>query len=386
MISYQNTFKLFSIAILLINLLASCEGKVRSVPSNEKEIPNLYAKGFQVFEGESYWVLTVTKAFGGTHKPFKYLILEDKNVVRPEGDFDAVVTLPIEQVILTSTTQIPHLDLLSSTEKLIGFPNLDLISSPLSRKHIEYGAVRDLGSGAQANVEMMVDLEPDWVMISTMGEDLKHLDLLKTVGIPALINGEYVEQHPLGRAEWIKFTGVLLGKFEQACKVFEEIANEYLEASQLVDENASINRPTVMAGVMYKDIWYVPGNDSWGAQLLKAAGGMYIFDDQEGTGSAQLSYEYVLDQAQDAEFWLGASDYTSLEAMRASDKRYVNFAAFKLGNVYSYTSKKGETGGIEYFELGYMRPDLILKDLIKILHPELLPDYSMYFYAKLDEN
>ncbi|MFD2036986.1 ABC transporter substrate-binding protein [Belliella marina] len=382
---YITLLKSEFITLVFLLVFVSC-GQKKNVKIESKDFfKNSYATGFQVFNGEGFWILEVTQAFPGEHEPFRYLVMENGKVARPEGVFDAVVTLPIDKVVLTSTTQIPHLDLLDCTEKLAGFPNLNLISSKKARERISAGLVEDLGSGAQSNVEMMIDLEPDWVMISTMGEDLKNLELLKTAGVPAVINGEYVEQHPLGRAEWIKFTGVLLGKYEESKVVFEEIEHEYLEALALVSVISDDTKPSVMAGVMYKDIWYVPGNDSWGAQLLTAAGGKYIFEEQSGIGSAQLNYEYVLDKAQEADYWLGASDFVTLEAMKGADRRYADFGAFKNGNVYSYTSKKGETGGIEYFELGYMRPDLILKDLIKILHPSVLPEYSLYFYSKLNE-
>lgn len=374
----------FIFLFALMVMTFSCQ-----TPKAEKEVdlvklPLDYAIGFEVFQGEGFKIIKVNKAFPGEHKPFSYLIKEDDKATLPEGDFDAVIRFPIQKVILTSTTQIPHLDYLGRTDYLIAFPNLNLISSEKARVRIDEEHVTDLGSGAQANIEKMIDLEPDWIMISTLGEDLRNLDMLKTAGIPAVINGEYVEQHPLGRAEWIKFTGALLGKWDEALAVFEGIKLEYEKASQLVKEDLSI-KPSVMAGVMYKDIWYVPGSESWGAQLLEAAGGQYLFEDQKGTGSAQMSYEYVLDKAIDADFWLGASDFKNLTEMGESDPRYKSFKAFQKGEIYTYTLKKGATGGVEYFELGYLRPDLILQDLIKILHPTLLPDYQLYFYTKLEK-
>ncbi|HCB47875.1 MAG TPA: iron ABC transporter substrate-binding protein, partial [Algoriphagus sp.] len=104
-----------------------------------------------------------------------------------------------------------------------------------------------------------------------------------------------------------------------------------------------------------------------------------------GTGSLQLNYEYVLDQALNSDFWIGSADFSNLEEMGSNEPRYRSFAAFQKRNVFTYTGKKGPKGGLEYFELGYMRPDWVLKDIIKILHPELLPDYELYFYTRLDE-
>lgn len=368
----------------MIFSVLSCKNQDKEVGNSLKKISLTYAKGFEILKGDGYWEIEVSQPWTGATQSFRYLILE-KNSAKPEGDFDAIVQLPVNKIILTSTTQVPHLDLLNETEKLIGFPNTDLISSPKTRELINEKKVKELGAGPATNPEMVIDQAPDWIMVSTLGEDIRYLDLLKTAGVPALINGEYVEQHPLGRAEWIKFTGILLGKYEEAKKVFDKVESSYLEAKKLINRREKTSFPTVLSGVLYQDIWYAPGSESWGAKILENAGGNYIFEDQKGTGSVQLSYEYVLDRGLEADFWIGSADFSNIQKMGESEPRYRAFEAWKNGKVYSYTLKQGATGGLEYFELGYMRPDLILKDLIKILHPELLPDYELYFYQQLHE-
>lgn len=370
--------------LLLFGSFSGCKQEVSGEKGEVETLPLKYAKGFTIFRGKDFWEIEVTQPWTGSDQTFRYLVLEE-NAEKPAGEFSAFVQLPIEKIILTSTTQIPHLDLLNSTEKLIGFPQVDLISSPKAWELINSGKVTDLGSGPSANTEMVIDLNPDFILISTLGEDLRYMDLLAQAGVPALINGEYVEQHPLGRAEWIKFTGVLLGKYEESVAVFETIETEYLEAEKLVENLTETNRPTVLSGVMYQDIWYAPASESWGAQILKNAGGRYVFGDQPGTGSLQLNYEFVLENALETDFWIGSADFADLESMGKSEPRYQAFQPFKSGKIFTYTLKKGPKGGLEYFELGYMRPDLILKDLIKILHPNLLPAYELYFYRQLDE-
>lgn len=376
-------YRLMLLGLILPFISCQQESKVESLEISSIQLS--YANGFSVERGDGFWLLTVKQAYPGAKESYRYLVLEEgADLTAIEGDYDAVVQLPVSSLVMTSTTHIPHLDYLGVTEYLTAFPNLNLISSESMRKHIHTGQVQDLGSGPSANIEMILDLAPDWIMISTLGEDLGYLELLKKGGIPAVINGEYVEQHPLGRAEWIKFTGALLGKWEQAVGVFEEIERNYQEILAL-RETIDVKSPSVLSGVMYKDIWYMPGADSWGARLLAEAGGNYLFQDQKGIGSSQLSYEVVLDRGQEAEFWIGAADYPNLKAMGESEPRYRAFDAWKKGNVYTYTKKKGETGGLEYFELGYLRPDLIVKDLMLIFYPELFPDDSMYFYQKLDD-
>jgi iron complex transport system substrate-binding protein len=362
-------------------LLVSCEEK--QVQNQQKiPVPLDFATGFELYQGEGFWEIEVSQGYAGSSDTYRYLVLDSGVQVNSSG-YDAVVQLPIDAVVLTSTTQVPHLDALGQTDLLIGFPQTDLISSTKARAGIAAGKVKELGAGPSANPELVLELQPDWIMISTLGEDLRYLDIFKQAGIPALINGEYVEQNPLGRAEWIKFTGVLLGNYTEALAQFEQIKKDYQEAEVLASSLQNKEWPAVLSGVMYQDIWYAPGGESWAAQLLEKAGGSYVFGKEGAAGSLQLNYEVVLDQGTAAPIWIGAADFASLEEMGKIEPRYQAFAAWKTGEVYTYTAKKGATGGLEYFELGYLRPDLILKDLIKILHPELLPGYEPYFYQKL---
>ena len=362
-------------------LLFSCEEK--QVEDQQKiPVPLDFATGFKLYQGEGFWEIEVSKGYTGSSETYRYLVL-DSGVNLNSSGYDAVVQLPIDAVVLTSTTQVPHLDALDQTDVLMGFPQTDLISSPRARARIAAGKVKELGAGPSANPELVLELQPDWIMISTLGEDLRYLEVFKQAGIPALINGEYVEQNPLGRAEWIKFTGLLLGKYKEALAQFEQIKKDYNEATSLASSIPEKDKPRVLSGVMYQDIWYAPGGDSWAAQLLEKAGGSYVFGKEGASGSLQLNYEVVLDQGTTAPVWVGAADFASRAEMGTREPRYQAFAAWQTGELYTYTAKKGETGGLEYFELGYLRPDLILKDLIKILHPQLLPEYQPYFYQKI---
>lgn len=370
--------------LLYVGIMACSPSKREEALAGLERVPLSYAKGFGIWQGEGYKVVEVSQAYPGKHEPFRYLVLEEGQPDYDPGDYDAVVTLPLNSIVLTSTTQVPHLDLLGISGLMTGFPNTDLISSAAMRRHIESGGVKDLGKGVLPNIETLIALDPDLMVVSTMGDNLQLVSLLDKAGIPAVLNGEYTEQDPLGRAEWIKFTGAVTGRYAESVEVFEEIESEYVNLKGNIAAATIAHKPAVMAGVMYNDIWYAPAASSWATFFLRDAGGDYIFKDETGTGSLQLSYEFVLDRAIHAEYWIGAADFKNLQHMKEVDPRYGHFKAFKKGEVYTFTKKKGPTGGLEYFELGYMRPDIILKDLVKILHPELLPDYEPYFYEKLN--
>lgn len=382
----MNLYKFTYWYVLLVLLsLESCHQKKDTLGEGEwDEIPLKFANGFTIKQKEGATLVEVLEAFPKSHRSYRYMVIDESSSADSTG-YDAVIRLPIKNVVLTSTTQIPHLDLLHGTNLLAGFPNLDLISSELVRSRINQNAIVELGTGPAPNMEKILDLSPDWVMLSTLGNDLAQLDIYKRTGIPAILNGDYVEKHPLGMAEWIKVTGALIGKLDEAIAQFDQIASAYHEAEKLVNESQLEHKPTVMTGVMYQDIWYAPAAESWASVLLQAAGADYLFKSEPGKGSLSLNYEFVLDRAMDAELWIGAADHTSLQSIKSSDKRYTLFRPFLEKNIYTYTNKRGGKGGLLYFEQGYVRPDLVLKDLIKIIHPHLLPDYELYFYKRLDE-
>ena len=135
---------------------------------------------------------------------------------------------------------------------------------------------------------------------------------------------------------------------------------------------------------MHKDVWYLPNGSSPEAQLLKDANVNYLWKDTSGNGSLALSFEAVFEKAKDADLWLSPSYYSSLEQLESANTLYTNFKAFKNKAIYSFTNTTGKTGGVLYYELGTARPDLILKDLIKVSHPKLLEDYTPFFFKPLE--
>jgi iron complex transport system substrate-binding protein len=163
--------------------------------------------------------------------------------------------------------------------------------------------------------------------------------------------------------------------------VFREIEQKYQQLMTLTESAA--DKPPVFSGILYGDTWFAPGGNSFVARFIEDAGGYYTWGDQKIAGSVELSFEAVLDRNVKTNFWIGAGGFLSKHAIEDSDPRYANFHAFKTGDIYNYHGRIGATGGFEYLELGGARPDLVLADFMKILHPELLPNYQFYFFKKL---
>jgi len=293
-----------------------------------------------------------------------------------------VVQVPVQNLIVTSTTHIPSLDMLGETDKLIAFPNLSYISSEHTRKRIAEGKLTEIGNNESINTENVIDLQPDVMIGFAVTGNNKTYETLQRAGIPIVFNGDWTENHPLGKAEWIKFFGAFFDKNEVAAQLFSEIETEYTTIKELAQ--TADNTPTVLSGALWKDIWYLPEGKSWGAQFIADANGAYLWADSEGTGSIALNVETVLDRAQHADFWIGPGQFTTYSQLADAHKAYTQLDAYKNKTVYSFSSLKGETGGIIYYELAPNRPDLVLKDLVKILHPELLPEHEFYFFRALE--
>ena len=264
---------------------------------------------------------------------------------------------------------------------LVGFPKHKYISSSKTRELIDAGLVKDIGSLLSLNTEMILDINPEVIVGFSSNSDNKAFELLERSGIQTLMNGSWLESHPLGRAEWIKIYGHLFHKETQADDYFKNIETNYNNAVTLAKQATA--KPTVLSGNMYKDVWYVPGGNSYAAKLIADANGDYYWKNNTDTGSLSLSFESVYDTAAKADIWIGGGKLTTVNELIQFEEKYNLFDAVKNGNVHSKDLKKGPTGGILYYEQGSLHADWLLLDLVKILHPNLVPDYSFHFYQKL---
>lgn len=288
---------------------------------------------------------------------------------------------PLERVVCTSTTHLPYFEMLGKTDAVIGFPNVNYISSPAFVKRAKNGDIQDLGPDGNLNLELLLSLQPDAVIAFDMGGESAMLDKIEEAGIPVIYNADFLETSPLGRAEWIRFFGALLGEDQAADSIFRVIASDYERLSRLAKK--SKEKPKVLSGVVYGDTWFLPGGKNWSSVFYENAGGEYVYANDSTTGWMELSFEAVFDRAADAPYWIGTSTFDTKAALLAADARYAGFEAFQSDRVYNYSKRKGPQGGYDFLESGYARPDLVLGDLIKILHPELLPDYETVYFEPL---
>ncbi|MBX2964288.1 MAG: ABC transporter substrate-binding protein [Cyclobacteriaceae bacterium] len=375
----------FSVVIvLLFGISTACtpdKGSRVNESSHSETIGLKYAKGFTITQLEHGKLIEVTQPYPGAKTGFRYLLLnKDKSI--PHNITNAkIISVPVSRVVCTSTSHIPLLDYLNESEALVGFPTTDYISSVKMRALIAQGLVTDLGIDKGMDLERLALLKPDITMAYSLSGDFGQFKKIEELGIPIIVNAEFLEEHPLGRAEWIKFMAAFFNKEKLADSIFRAIEHNYYDTYEKVSHVQT--KPTVMSGIVYGDTWFLPGGENYASQLLHDAGGNYLWSDTPSNGFLELSFESVYEKAHQADLWIGVASFKALAEIEKAEIRYTKFKAFQTGQVYTYDARKGARGGSEFLELGYLRPDIILNDLVKIIHPNALPEHTLYFHQKL---
>lgn len=343
-----------------------------------------YAKKFSIEKTGDIIIIKVFAPWPDADQDFTYALIPRERaaaITLDKDAYDAIILTPIERIVVTSTTHIPTLEMLGVEHTLVGFPDTDYISSEKTRTLIDAGKVKDIGQNDEINMELLIDLQPELVIGFSINNSNPTYKKIQNVNIPVIYNGDWTEATPLGRAEWIHFFAPFFQKEKKATEIFNIIEESYLEAKELALK--ATKKPTVLAGAMYKDIWYLPAGESFQAQYLLDANANYIWKDSKGTGSLSLSIESVLDKAVNADVWIGPARFKSYEDMKKASETYTQFAPFQHKNIFTTANTVGKTGGTMYYELAPTRPDIVLKDIIKAIHPEILPNYKPFFFKPL---
>lgn len=340
------------------------------------------ASGLAIYKYKGYSMVKVNNPWPEANIDFTYILKEKSAVIPDSLQKYPIIQVPLQSIVVTSTTNIPFLEMIGAENKLVGFPHTDYVSSEKTRRLIDNGSVKNVGQNEKLNMEQLIDIAPDLIVTFGIDNNNPMIKNLQKSGLKVMIQGDWMEQSPLGKAEWLKLYGVLFGKEKEAEMLFDKIAKNYNEALQLVSNIKP--ESTVLYGSMYQDQWFVAKGNSWAAQFMKDAKANYLWANLEGTGSQPLSFEQVLDKAKNATHWIASGSFKTRSELEKSNPHYSQFEAFSNKNIYTFESKTGAKGGSIYYELGPSRPDLILKDYIKIFHPQLLPNYTFSFAQKLN--
>ena len=314
---------------------------------------------------------------------------EKKNIhlYRHYDDHQDTLTIELvkkpERLIVLATPHMAMLDTLGELKKIVAISSTQYLWNPQIIAAVEKGNIIELGSDQSLDVEAIVALNPDLVIISAFPGGLSpSLQQLAQLGIQILPMAEWQESSLLGRAEWIKVIGALVDRLEGASEIFDHIVDEYQKINRLTDAVSS--KPTILSSLPYKGLWSVPGGDSYMGKLFKEAGADYFWQNSPGKGSIHLDFEAVYPIGMEADFWLSPGAVTRMEDLLAQDSRFADFPSVQSGKVYHSYKRSTINSGNDYWESGVINAHLILADVVKILHPTLLPDHKLFYFAPLN--
>lgn len=338
-----------------------------------------HAQNFSLTYAEGYQVLTVDQPTPGA-APESYVLVTCGATpeLPPELASAQRITVPIDSLYSGSTTHLPLLVDLGRVDVLTGVATAGYVSSPEVLAALDAGAVAEYAPTEQIDVERVVTGRPDVLM--TGGFDDPAHATLRQAGIPVVANAEYLEPTPLGRAEWIKVMAALTGDELRAAAVFDQVEAAYTETAARAAGAVPV---PVVAGSLFQGTWSVPAGGSYLGRLLDDAGGANPWASDPSTSSLTLDLETVYATAGQAPVWLATQDWADRAAALAADPRYGELAAMRDGRVWTANRAIGPGGGNDFYERGVTRPDLVLADLVAILHPELAPGHEQTFYTEL---
>jgi len=367
-------------------LLACCTSNPKGTSQSKMEIADTikYAKGFKISRIGNIKILRVFNPWEGAKG------IEYKYVLCPKGDKIPdtlrnanIIYTPVKRIVCLSTTHIALLSFLDKRNTLIGAASPKYISDSVVCQMYKEKKVLDVGFDQALNYEILVSLKPDVVLAyGIQGETATQYKKLEELGIKVVLNGEYLESSPLGKLEWVKFLAAFYDVSADASVKFNKIEQEYIHLAGMCDSLK--HRPKIMCGLPWKGAWYVPGGKSYIAEMIKDAGGDYLWNDLSLRESVPLNFEKVIERASNADIWVNTGTSNSLSDILNEDSRLKKVKPFKESRVFNNNALTGKTGGNDFWESGITRPQIILRDLIKIFHPELLPDYSLVYYKKLN--
>ena len=311
------------------------------------------------------------------------IILNIKEVNKKDFSFNLKIEeLPFKNVVVASSTYLSFMDKLNAMDKVKGISGEKYMHHPFIIKQLKKGEISDVGFEHDMSIEKILHLKPELILAYKTANQPLFWERLKKLNIPVIFIHDYLESHPLAKLEWIKLFGILFNKEDEAIKYFKDKKETYDSLKGLIKNNA---HPLVMTNMLWNDTWYLPGGNSYMAQLIKDAGGQYILAENKDIRSQPFSFEKIVTIAKDADIWLHVNQLNSLTELSAMNKRYSFFKAFKTGQIYNNNALKNDKGGILFWETGTIEPDQILADIIHIFNPQILADRKLRYYKKLSD-
>lgn len=368
--------------IFLLALLSSCGGKSKSssVIEAEKAIPLRYAENLSLSATEDYTIARLRNPWDTTRILHTYVLVDKEKSLPADLPEGTLVRTPLSKAVVYSSVHCGLLNQIGALKSIGGVCDLKYIKLQEVQDGCRTGSIADVGNGMNPDIEKIIDLHPDAIMLSPF-ENSGGYGRVEKLNIPIIECADYMETSALGRAEWMRFYGLLFGKKAEADAMFASVERSYKDLQELVKPISFA--PSVMCDLKTSSTWYTPGGNSTIARLYADAGANYIFREDTHSGSLPYPFEVIFEKGQQTDFWLIRYNqpvdktYGELEKEFAP---YAGFRPFKERNIYGCNTNR-----VPFYEETPFHPDWLLKDLIKIFHPSLLEGYELRYYNKLAE-
>jgi iron complex transport system substrate-binding protein len=375
------------ILLLIIFISAGCGSSGNGNKHQKKEmesLPGSSAERFTIEKKEGYSVLTIINPWQGasnvSHK--WYLVKKGGEVPRGIVEED-VVYVPVSSIICMSTTYIPMIKALGAVETIKGISGSSLVYDNDLKAMIDSGKIADVGYEDNINKELLIRISPDLLVTYGVGSEATgYMNKVRDLGVKVLFDADYLETDPIAKAEWIKVFGALYCREEKAEEIFSSVKTRYADLRSFIAENISV-RPKVLLGYPFKDTWFISPGNSFSSKLLSDAGGDYLWKEIKSDVSMPMGVENVWYNALRADFWINPGTAASINEILALDARLGELPCVIKGNIFNNNNRVRTDVGNDYWESGSLNPDVILKDLASIFHPELFPGYTTFYYRKL---
>lgn len=372
----------------ILILLISCIGKktttVEKSETAEKSII-YYANRLKIEKNEKYSQVSILNPWQGARDiAQKWYLIREGETFPPFIDTSEVIKVPIKKIICMSTTHLSMVSALDEDSSVVGFSGTRFIYDGNLIQNVRKGDIKEIGYEDNLNKEMILKLDPDLIMVYGIGsESAGYIGKLKEMGVRVVYNADYLETNPLGKAEWIKLFGALYSREEMADSIFKTIENEYNKVKSYIKVNA-MEKPGVLLGLPFKDTWYISPGNSYISELIRDAGGEYLWQNTKSSISMPIGLENVFLKALKADYWLNTGNANTRDDILSIDQRLGRLPCFKSGNLFNNNKRINGENGNDYWEGGCLKPHIILRDIASILHPGLFPEEELFYYKKVN--
>lgn len=370
--------RILCLLIAMLSLL-SCGRRSSGLQGGGDSNAFKYATLPSITEYDGYTVVTLANPWKEGKALHTYVLVPREAPLPFHLPKGTVIRTPLQRAVVFTTVHSSLLMTLGCQDKIAGVADLKYIKIPWIQEQVKAGRIADCGDGMSPMVEKIIDLHPDGILLSPF-ENSGGYGRLEEIGIPLVECAEYMEVSPLARAEWMRFYGLLFGCKEKADSLFAVVDRDYNALCQRAQQAGSGR--SVLFDKQTGSVWYVPAGRSTLGQMVSDAGGRYPWADDEQSGSLPLSFESVLETAGETDVWLFRYDreqpMTPADLL-AEKEGYGEFRAFREGEVYGCNVRTSH-----FYEESPFRPDWLLRDFIKVLHPELLPSHTLRYYHRLN--